>query len=147
MAGSKLQKITTALGRGSEWHRWDPHMHAPGTLLNNQFDSKDPWDTYIAAIEERSPRIEAISVTDYYLTDDYEEVLRWKAEGRLSDVKLLFPNIELRLDVAAKAGFVNIHLLVSPEDPDHLAEVRRILKRLQFNAHKDRFDCTPDELV
>ena len=67
--------------------------------------------------------------------------------GRLPDVQLIFPNIELRLDVAARSGFVNLHLLVSPEDPDHLVEVRRILTRLQFNAHGDRFDCTREELI
>ncbi len=49
--------------------------------------------------------------------------------------------------MAAKSGFVNLHLLVSPEDPNHLAEVRRILTRLQFNAHGDRFDCTRGELI
>ena len=37
--------------------------------------------------------------------------------------------------------------MVSPEDPEHLAEVKRILKRLQFHAHNDRFDCTRDELI
>jgi hypothetical protein len=42
---------------------------------------------------------------------------------------------------------VNIHLLVSPEDPNHVAEVKRILTRLQFHAHNDRFDCTRDELI
>jgi hypothetical protein len=62
-------------------------------------------------------------------------------------VQLVFPNIELRLDVAAKSGFVNIHLLVSPEDPEHLAEVKRILRRLQFHAFNDRFDCTREELI
>ena len=61
-----------------------------------------------------TPKIEAIAVTDYYVTDTYEEVLRHKAAGRLPDVKLIFPNIELRLDVAAKSGFVNIHLLGQP---------------------------------
>lgn len=67
--------------------------------------------------------------------------------GRLPGVQLLFPNIELRLDVAAKSGFVNIHLLVSPEDPEHLSEVKRILKRLQFHAFNDRFDCSREELI
>jgi hypothetical protein len=70
-----------------------------------------------------------------------------KDAGRLRNVQLLFPNIELRLDVAARSGFVNIHLLVSPEDDKHLDEVKRILKRLQFHAHNDRFDCTRDELI
>ena len=42
---------------------------------------------------------------------------------------------------------MNLHLLVSPEDPNHLAEIRRILTRLQFHAHGDRFDCTRDDLI
>ena len=49
--------------------------------------------------------------------------------------------------MAAKSGFVNIHLLVSPEDSDYLSEVKRILKRLQFHAFKDTFDCTREELI
>ncbi|TYR36431.1 AAA family ATPase [Mesorhizobium microcysteis] len=135
------------INRGSEWHRWEPHIHAPGTVLNNQFGATDPWGAYLTTLEGLTPKIEAIAVTDYYVTDTYEEFLKHKAAGRLPGVQLLFPNIELRLDVAAKSGFVNIHLLVSPEDPDHIAEVKRILKRLQFGAHNDRFDCTRDELI
>ncbi|TIU22386.1 MAG: ATP-binding protein, partial [Mesorhizobium sp.] len=135
------------ISRGSEWHRWEPHIHAPGTILNNQFGAADPWGSYLTTLEGLTPKIEAIAVTDYYVTETYEEFLEHKTAGRLPDVKLLFPNIELRLDVAAKSGFVNIHLLISPEDPDHLAEVKRILKRLQFHAHNDRFDCTLDELI
>lgn len=133
--------------RGSEWHRWEPHIHGPGTLFNNQFKSGDPWEEYLSALENCLPLIEALAVTDYYTTDTYEEVLRQKASGRLPHVKLLFPNIEVRLDVAAKSGFVNLHLLVSPDDPGHIEEIRRFLSRLQFNAHGDRFDCTPADLI
>ncbi len=42
---------------------------------------------------------------------------------------------------------MNIHFLVSPEDPEHLAQLQRILKRLQFRAHDDRYDCTRSELI
>lgn len=135
------------LNRGSEWRRWEPHIHAPGTILNNQFGGADPWGNYLTVLEGLVPKIEAIGVTDYYVTDTYEEVVRQQGVGRLPDVKLVFPNIEIRLDVAAKSGFVNVHLLVSPEDPDHLAELRRILTRLQFHAYDDRFDCTRSELI
>jgi len=133
--------------RGSQWRRWEPHIHAPGTILNNKFGGVDPWESYIGSLETSSPRIEAIAVTDYYVTDTYEELVRRKAAGRLRDVQLLFPNIELRLESAAKSGFINIHLLVSPEDPNHVAEVHRILKRLDFGAHGDRFDCSREELI
>jgi hypothetical protein len=135
------------ISRGSEWRRWEPHIHAPGTILNNQFGSLDPWDAYLATLESITPKIEAIAVTDYFVTDTYETLIKYKNAGRLPSVQLIFPNIELRLDIAAKSGFVNIHLLVSPEDPNHLDEVKRILKRLQFGAHGDRYDCTRDELI
>jgi energy-coupling factor transporter ATP-binding protein EcfA2 len=135
------------VNRGSEWRRWEPHIHAPGTVLNNQFGGGDAWTNYLTALENATPKIEAIGVTDYYVTDTYEEVLRQRTPGRLPDVQLIFPNIEVRLDVAARSGFVNLHLLVSPEDTDHLVQVRRILSRLQFNAHGDRFDCTREELI
>lgn len=133
--------------RGSEWRRWDSHIHAPGTVLNNQFGSNNPWSTYLTTLETCSPKIEAIGATDYYVTDTYEQMLVHKAAGRLPDVKLIFPNIEVRLDVAAKSGFVNLHLLASPEDPNHLAEISRILTRLQFNAFDDTFDCSRAELI
>lgn len=135
------------IARGSEWRRWEPHIHGPGTILNNQFGGSDPWETYFTTLETTAPRIEAIAVTDYYVTDTYEEFLRRKATTRLPEVRLVFPNIEVRLDVAAKSGFVNLHLLVNPEDPDHIPQVHRILTRLQFSAHGDCFNCTRQELI
>ncbi|MGY4476911.1 hypothetical protein [Bradyrhizobium sp. USDA 3364] len=46
-----------------------------------------------------------------------------------------------------KGNFVNIHLLVSPEGPDHLGELNRFLSRLHFQAFDDEFACTPTELM
>ena len=135
------------IGRGSEWRRWEPHIHAPGTVLNNQFGAGNPWETYLSSLESAAPKIEAIAVTDYYLTDTYQEVVKHKNAGRLPDVQIIFPNVELRLDVAAKSGFVNLHLLVSPEDPKHVEELHRILQRLQFQAHGDTFNCNRQDLI
>jgi energy-coupling factor transporter ATP-binding protein EcfA2 len=116
--------------------------------MNNQFSGPNAWGDYLTALEQATPVIEAIAVTDYYVTDTYEEVLRHKAAGRLPSTKLVFPNVELRLDVAtAKGGFVNLHLFVSPEDTQHLDELQRLLSRLQFNVMQDRFDCTRADLI
>lgn len=136
------------LNRGSEWRRWEPHIHAPGTVMNNQFSGANAWDDYLTALEQSTPTIEAIAVTDYYVTDTYQEVLHHRNAGRLPNVGLIFPNVEVRLDVStSKGGFVNLHLFVSPEDPQHIDELQRLLSRLQFNAMQDRFDCTRADLI
>jgi hypothetical protein len=123
---------------GSRWHRWDPHIHAPGTVLNDQFRSEDKWEKYLAALEGASPSIRALGVTDYYVMDSYERVLECKRAGRLAGCDLIFPNIELRLSVGTVRGrWVNVHLLISNEDPSHVAEAKRFLGRLEFRAHND----------
>ena len=135
------------LNRGSQWHRWDPHIHSPGTVLNDQFKGDNAWSQYLDALEAEDPPIRAIGVTDYYLTDNYERVCESKDAGRLPNVDCIFPNVEMRLAVSGKSGFINLHLLVSPHDPDHLTELSRILTRLSFTAFQDRFNCTPADLV
>lgn len=135
------------LSRGSQWNRWDPHIHTPDTVLNDQFVGSDPWKVYLDNLEAQTPAIRAIGVTDYYLTENYERVLGFRAAGRLPQVDLIFPNIEMRLGAAARSGFINIHLLVSPQDPNHVQEITRILSRLSFSAHDDRFVCTREDLI
>ena len=135
------------ISRGSEWHRWEPHVHAPGTLMNDQFKGHSAWNDYLGALEGAVPTIEAIGVTDYYVTETYECVVKYKQAGRLRSTLLIFPNVELRLDAGTKGGFVNMHLLVSPEDEDHITKLQRFLARLQFTVQDDRFDCRREELI
>lgn len=135
------------IGRGSEWPRWEPHIHAPGTVLNNQFGGGTLWETYLSTLETVTPTIEAIAVTEYYLTDTYQEFLRYKAAGACPTSSSSFRTSNCALDVAAKTGFVNLHLLVSPGDPKHVEELQRILQCLQFQAHGDTFNCTRQDLI
>lgn len=137
------------INRGSEWHRWEPHIHAPGTLFNNQFKGPNAWSDYLTSLEQATPLIRSIAVTDYYCTDTYQDVVReMKENGRLPQVALVFPNVELRLDVATvKERWTNIHLLVCPDDPKHVAEVERFLSRLRFEAFGDNLACTQEDLA
>ena len=116
--------------------------------MNNQFRGPNAWDDYLTALERAIPVIEAIAVTDYYITDTYERICHFRDQGRLPSVRLVFPNIELRLDAATVKGrFVNMHLFVSPEDPNHLEELANFLARLYFDAHGDRFPCSRAGLI
>src|ERR1700722_15956666 len=139
--------MSVSLNRGSEWHRWEPHIHAPGTILADRYQ-KDSWSSYLDAVEAVSPALRAIGVTDYCVTRSYERMKSEKDKGRLNGCDLLFPNIELRLNTGTvKGNFVNIHLLVSPEDPNHIAELNRFLGRLSFQAFNDKFVCTQADLI
>jgi hypothetical protein len=133
---------------GAMWHRWDPHIHSPGTVLNDQFSGANKWEEYLATLESKEPVIRALGVTDYYGTATYEQVVAHHAAGRLKNCDLIFPNVELRLDVATgKERQVNIHLLVSPEDDNHLEELNRVLRRIVFKVPNDEFTCTKSEFV
>lgn len=136
-----------AVSRGSEWHRWEPHIHAPGTVLNDQYPANG-WEDYLSALEAASPSLRAIGITDYCVTRSYERVLEHKKSGRLPDCDLLFPNIELRLNTGTVKGhFVNIHLLVCPDEPNHVDELNRFLGQLTFSTSRDKFACTPSDLI
>ncbi|HLN98922.1 MAG TPA: AAA family ATPase [Pyrinomonadaceae bacterium] len=131
---------------GSHWRRWDPHLHAPGTLLSDQF--KCDWQTYLKYIEEAATPVEGLGVTDYFSIGTYRAVREWKKQGRLKDVALIFPNVEMRLDIkTSKAKPINIHLLFSPEDQNHEAEIERILSHLRFEFRERPYQCTSDQLA
>jgi ABC-type lipoprotein export system ATPase subunit len=116
--------------------------------MNDQFPGSDPWEAYLHALESCSPVIEAIGVTDYYNLDCYEKLAAAKESGRLPNCSLVFPNIEMRLALGTPKGqWINFHLLISPDDPNHVEEVKRFLGRLTFEAFDDTFSCTTQDLM
>ena len=130
--------------RGSEWRRWDLHIHGPGTLLNNQFGT---WEEYLGAIEEQD-EVRAIGITEYFSLDTYSTLKRFKERGRISNIDLLLPNLEFRLAPPTdRATAVNIHLLISPDDPQHEQKVNNALGRLYWNYGGQRYSCLPGQLV
>ena len=119
--------------RGSEWHRWDPHIHTPGTVLNDQFKGADPWEDFLSRVETSDPAIKALGITDYFGIDPYEKILEFKRQGRLPNVGLIFANVELRLNIETNRGAaLNLHLLFPPEDPDHIGRIKRFLLELSL---------------
>lgn len=134
--------------QGARWHRWDPHLHAPGTILNNQYRGEDAWEQFLSKLEASTPRIRAIGITDYYSVDTYVAVREQKQAGRLPDVDLIFANVEMRYGIGTSKGSpINVHLLVSPEDPDHVDQIRRFLLALTFEAYGETFRCDASDLI
>jgi hypothetical protein len=87
-----MSDSSQTLSRGSEWHKWDLHIHSPLTALNNQFpyeNATPDWDAYISALESLGD-IPAVAITDYFSVDGYRKVLEFKAAGRLKNTSLIF---------------------------------------------------------
>ncbi len=133
---------------GSLWHRWEPHIHIPGTLHNDQFRGEGAVEKFLKGVNDASPRIRALGITDYSVLDSYKLALEWHRQGRLPGVDILFPNIELRFSVSVGKGSpINVHLLVSPEDADHIEQAERFLNELTFKYGGETLHCTHDDLI
>lgn len=133
---------------GSVWNRWDLHIHTPGTALNDQF-GPDAWDSYLTELETATPKVVAIGVTDYCSIKQYQTVVEYKTKGRLQNVRLILPNIEFRVAPSTTKGKgINLHVLVSPADPNHVKEVESALSRLVFTATGGKkFSCNEQGLT
>ncbi len=134
--------------RGSTWHRWDPHIHAPGTALNDQYKGADPWHDFLTKVEQSDPPIRALGITDYCGIDGYIETNKRRNSGRLADVGLVFANVEFRLSIETNKGSaINIHLLFSPDAADHVERIRHFLDGLEFKYQGEPFRCNRADLT
>lgn len=114
--------------------------------MNDQF--KGDWDGFMTAVESVRPPAEALGIADYCVLQGYREFrTRWKA-GRAKGVKFIFPNIEFRLDIKTeKTRGINLHILFSPEDADHEAQIDRFLNTLHFRFQNQPYGCVPADLI
>lgn len=122
------------INRGSEWRKWDLHVHTKNTNKNDQFSSSNIEEFlhifFKRAIEKE---ISVIGITDYFSIDRYRDVVDYQeniddkkdGEGKqlfnederkyIKNI-FLFPNIELRmLPSTDKGRLINIHFIFNPK--------------------------------
>jgi hypothetical protein len=109
--------------QGSEWRKWDLHVHTPASLAHDYgADEKKAWDLFIADLERLPPEFKVLGINDYNFLDGYKRVLKEKAQGRLKNIDLLLPVVELRVDrfggSKTKLSRVNFHVIFDQLDPD-----------------------------
>jgi hypothetical protein len=133
----------SALFHGSEWRKWDLHIHSPASALNNQFprlSSGEPdWEAYVTKLESFGD-ICAVGVTDYFTIEGYRKLWEYREQGRLQNLGLLVPNIEFRLDkIVGTAGGhrrLNYHVIFSQDLlPDQIDE--HFLQEIKFHFEAD----------
>lgn len=110
----------TKFERGSVWKKWDLHVHTPKSIIQHYGgDTSEAWDRYISDLEGLPEEIKVIGINDYIYLDGYKEVKKRKEEGRLSNIELILPVIELRVNrfgnLSNDDGWkrVNLHVIFS----------------------------------
>lgn len=105
---------------GSEWSRWDLHVHTPSSHTQHfGGESDEIWERYIQDLEALPANVTVLGINDYLTVDGYERLRHAKdEEQRLPNIKLLLPVIELRLKMFGgqeKWVRVNYHVIFSDE--------------------------------
>src|SRR6266404_3288615 len=112
---------------GSQWRKWDLHVHTPASLFHNYpGDEKASWEDFLRDLEALPPEFKAIGVNDYIFLDGYKRLKEEQAKGRLKNIPLLLPVIELRLDKFGGSlthlSKVNFHIIFSEDVDANLIE-------------------------
>lgn len=140
--------------RGSEWRRWDLHVHTPETNKNDLFNGSSPeekWNTFYSDVEtyvgdgsDPLKNIAAIGITDYLSIENY---LKIKKDNRLPrSVALVLPNIEMRIAITAQKSPVNIHFIFDSAFDNHIES--RFLGKLKFSyPEHGEFSATKTEII
>src|SRR5690554_5037378 len=105
--------------KGSEWRKWDLHLHAPSKYTNAKNDQyigtniEEKQANFISELKTVTD-ISVIGITDYFSLEGYKFVLSKKEE--LSQFDLILPNIELRIvPVTNKDRKINLHIIPNTE--------------------------------
>lgn len=104
--------------RGSEWHKWDFHVHTPYSILNNNYgvnpfepnaDEESLFDNYVKELFTRAvnENISAIGITDYFMIEGYKRI-KEKYLNCPEKMEELFPNVEYRNKISSIYVFPNI---------------------------------------
>ncbi len=138
--------------RGSEWRRWDFHLHTPNTKKNDQFhgDNDEKWTrfyqdikNYIGDGSDPQRKIAAVGITDYFSIENYKKI---KADGILDqNIDFIFPNIELRCLPLKDGVKMNVHLLINPSFVDRVDTI--ILSNLIYKSATSTYCARKDDLI
>ena len=139
--GSGMKRFS----RGSEWRKWDLHVHPPGTKLSDGYQcagDKAELDEFCETLHDSD--VQAFGIADYFSFDGFFAFKeRYETLYPESD-KVIFPNLELRLNEAVNKAteVVDFHIIFPPElTPKKANEFLTYLKTQNTNGKGKRQSC------
>ncbi len=106
--------MTKRFPAGSQWRKWDLHVHVPGTALSDGYDKKDGnYDWARAAEIIENSDVAVIGITDYFCAENTLKFIEHYKAKFPSSEKLLLVNVELRLNesVNGSKDLVHFHVI------------------------------------
>jgi len=106
--------------RGSNWRIWDLHVHTPESIVHNYGSCNlETWEKFLCDLENLPTSIKVLGINDYIFIDGYRKIIEAKANSRLSNIDLILPVIEIRLDkfggTDSRLSRVNFHIIFSDQ--------------------------------
>ncbi len=140
----------TSFSRGSEWRKWDLHIHTPETKKNDQFEGssvEEKWEKYAQSINESNEDIAVVGITDYFSIENYFKFKEFISQGKITKkFNLVLPNIEIRVTpVTGSSTPINLHCIFNPEIESHIET--RFLSKLNFSYSGSNYSAKKEELV
>lgn len=113
--------MTKRYPSGSEWRKWDLHIHVPGTKLNDGYQAmngKPDWDRFADVLEHSD--VAVFGITDYFCVTTSLDFIKHFKERHPNSEKLLLINLELRLNetVNGNTQMVDFHVIFRDSVPD-----------------------------
>jgi energy-coupling factor transporter ATP-binding protein EcfA2 len=132
--------MTAKWPRGSEWRRWDLHVHSPASF-EHQFGS---WDDYLAALRGIKG-VSVLGITDYFFIDGYKKIRELRMTGDFLNFDTVLPNIELRLGTfipkrsdGTQLRRLNFHIVFSDDvEPDVIEQQFIQALHFQIEGHPE----------
>ncbi len=126
--------------RGSVWRKWDLQVHTPESLVH-EYGGSDPWPAFLRDLEQLPPEFKVVGINDYIFLDGYRRIIAEKSKGRLANIDLFLPAIELRLGKFGRSqshlSRVNYHVIFSDElSPD-------LIEQQFLNALSSKYVLSP----
>jgi len=141
--------------RGSEWQKWDLHVHTPASATDHRLG--DNWDNYVDKLIDaiKKHNISAIATADYFTISGYKKLLDYyDTDNHVLSVNdkeapvYIIPGIELRLNnFNSEEESINIHILFDPEFCSHGFIESNFLEKLRIAYRGGEYDLKRQNIL
>ncbi|MBD2755766.1 TrlF family AAA-like ATPase [Spirosoma validum] len=131
------------LYKGSEWNKWDLHIHTPLSIEQHYGgDNDSSWSKFVKDLEALDSSFKVLGINDYFTINGYKKLLDLQHNNGILPGRVLLPVIELRIRSFANLNSgdpwkrVNVHIIFNNKDTDSIETQFLNLLPFEFDGFK-----------